>query len=130
MPFDDTNTVPLLYYLLHESVALWHDSDHRLLGFGELLAGEIWSDTVVVWRGATGEREEGEYKRKTFFTDTMKTTFSTEYLTLFIKNKRRVMSSEGFSASEKMCDMLVGVTARNGRLAHFYFYFFNLLGRV
>ncbi len=69
MPFDDTNTVPLLYYLLHESVALWHDSDHRLLGFGELLAGEIWSDTVVVWLGSGGKggkRRRGILKENIF----------------------------------------------------------------
>ncbi len=63
MSFDDTNTLPLLYYFLRESVALWHDSDHRLLGFGELLAGEIWSDTVVVW---LGKEKKGNIKGEHF----------------------------------------------------------------
>jgi hypothetical protein len=96
MSFDDTNTLPssVTFFMSQLHCGTIQTIDYWDLG--ELLAGEIWSDTVVVWLGAKGEREEGEYKRRTFFIDTMKTTFSTEYLTLFIKNKMPGYVFRGF----------------------------------
>jgi hypothetical protein len=51
MSYDDTNTLPssVTFFMSQLHCGTIQTIDYWDLG--ELLAGEIWSDTVVVWRG-------------------------------------------------------------------------------